>query len=56
MSSFFDYMQSEELRDIMNYLEYLEANDLELDENGREVPKNKDKSLTLEKDKWYPYE
>lgn len=48
MNDFFDIMQSEELQNIMNYVGYLEANDLTLDENGKEVPKEKEKTLTLD--------
>ena len=43
----FDFLLSEELQDVMNYAAYLEANGLELDENGREVKKDRNKSLTL---------
>ena len=34
--------------DFMDYLEYLEANNLMLDEYGNEVEKNKEKTLSLE--------
>ena len=48
MNDFFEQIQSDELSSIMNYLEYLEANGLTLDENGNEVPKDEDDKLTLD--------
>ena len=36
-----------ETNDFMNYIAYLEANGLTLDENGNEVPKDKGLTLSL---------
>ena len=52
MNDFFDSIQNDELQNIMNYVGYLEANGLTLDENGREVPKEKDKTLSLNPYDW----
>lgn len=52
MNDFFDPIQNDELQNIMNYVGYLEANGLTLDENGREVPKEKDKTLSLNPYDW----
>lgn len=43
----FNPLESPELTNIMNYVGYLEANGLTLDENGKEVPKDKGLTLTL---------
>jgi hypothetical protein len=52
MIDFFEQMQSDELNNVMNYVGYLEANDLTLDENGNEVKKDKNKTLTYNPYNW----